>query len=313
MGFWLYTAKRLVLLVPVLIGMTVVVFGMLRLIPGDPAFLYLGDRATEQAAAAVREQLGLNRPLWEQYWIFVSGIVSGNLGDSLHYRKPVAGLILDRMPATIFLTFYAAGLAALITLPVASLAALNRDRPADQVIRAAFLVALGTPNFWLGILLILGFAVNLRWFPVSGFGKGFQEHVWYLFLPALTLALHLAAVLIRNLRSQIIAVLSADYVRTARAKGLAGRQVLTRHVLRNALMSTLSIFGLQIGYLLSGTVVIETVFSIPGVGTLLVDGITARDYPIVQGVTLFSAVFVILITLITDLMYGVLDPRVTYG
>jgi len=223
------------------------------------------------------------------------------------------GLILERMPATIFLTFYAAAIAAVLTVPLGALAAVNRDRPVDQTIRAAFLVALGTPTFWLGILLILFFAVHLKWFPVSGFGKTVQEHFWHLFLPALTLALHLAAVLIRNLRSQIIAVLRADYVRTARAKGLGPRRIISGHVLRNALMSTVSIFGLQIGYLLSGAVVTETVFSIPGVGTLLIEGIGARDYPIVQGVTLFSATFVIFITLLTDLVYGVLDPRVSYG
>src|SRR5262249_53933991 len=150
-----------------------------------------------------------------------------SLGNSLYYKKPVLSLILERMPATMFLTFYAAGLAALLTVPIASIAALNRDRPIDQVVRASFLVALGTPNFWLGILLILFFAVNLKWFPVSGFGRDFQEHVWYLFLPAATLALHLAAVLIRNLRSQIIGVLRADYVRTARAKGLAPGRVMS--------------------------------------------------------------------------------------
>ena len=175
-----------------------------------------------------------------------------------------------------------------------------------------FLFILTTPNFWFGILLILVLSLGLKWFPVAGFGATFQEHIWYLFLPALTLALQLSAVLIRNLRSQVILTMRSDYVRTARAKGLPERMVLLRHVLRNALLSTVTIFGLQFGFLVGGALVIETVFAVPGLGQLLFTSITSRDYPVVQAITVVSAVLVIIVNLIVDLSYSFLDPRVTY-
>ena len=312
MGRGAYIRKRLLLMVVVLFGVTVVIFGMIHLIPGDPAFLILGDRATEQKAAELRQQLGLDRPLIVQYWQFISGIARGDFGTSLLYRQPVSALVFRRIPTSLFLAVYAMALTALMTLPMGIWAAVRRDKPVDHLIRAGFLFTLTTPSFWLGILLILLFSLRLHLFPVAGFGEGFTGHLWYLFLPALTLALQLSAVLIRNLRSQIINAMYSDYVRTARAKGLTNRAVLLTHVLKNALISTVSIFGLQFGYLVGGTVVIETVFAIPGLGQLLFQAITARDYPVVQAITVLTAFLVILVNLLVDLSYSLLDPRVTY-
>ena len=312
MGRASYIRKRLLLSVFVLFGVTIVIFGMVHFLPGDPATMLLGDRATTQNIALLREQLGLNRSLPEQYWLFVSGLAQGQMGTSLQFRQPVRDMVVSRVPISIGLTVYAMGLAAVITLIFGLLAAANKGRWVDQVIRVVFLFILTTPNFWFGILLILVLSLGLKWFPVAGFGATFQEHLWYLFLPALTLSLQLASVLIRNLRSQVIITGRSDFVRTARAKGLPERLVLLRHVLRNALLSTVTIFGLQFGFLVGGTLVIETVFAVPGMGQLLFTSITSRDYPVVQAITVVSAILVIIVNLVVDLSYSFLDPRVTY-
>src|SRR5690242_6639288 len=223
MGRGAYIRKRLVMSVFVLLGVTLVIFGMVHFLPGDPATILLGDRATQQNVAALRDQLGLNKSLPEQYWMFVSGLAQGQMGTSLAFRQPVRDMVLSRVPISLSLTLYAMGLAAVTTLVFGLLAAVNKGKWADQVIRVAFLFILTTPNFWFGILLILLLSLGLKWFPVAGFGNTFQEHLWYLFLPSLTLGLQLAAVLIRNLRSQVILTLRSDFVRTARAKGLLER------------------------------------------------------------------------------------------
>jgi peptide/nickel transport system permease protein len=312
MGPASYIRKRLFLSIFVLFGVTIVIFGMVHFLPGDPATILLGDRATTQNIAALREQLGLNKSLPEQYWMFVSGLAQGQMGTSLTFRQPVRDMVLSRVPISIGLAVYAMVLAAVFTLVFGLLAAVNKGRWVDQVVRVVFLLILTTPNFWFGILLILVFSLGLKWFPVAGFGATFQEHIWYLFLPALTLSLQLASVLIRNLRSQVIYTGRSDFVRTARAKGLPERLVLTRHVLRNALLSTVTIFGLQFGFLVGGTLVIETVFAVPGMGQLLFTSITSRDYPVVQAIVVVSAVLVIVVNLAVDLSYSFLDPRVTY-
>ncbi|MDQ6673198.1 MAG: ABC transporter permease [Chloroflexota bacterium] len=312
MGRAAYIRKRLILMVFVLFGVSIVIFGMVHFLPGDPAAILLGDRATVQNIADLHDQLGLNRPLPEQYWLFVSGLLRGEMGTSLMFRQPVSELVLSRVPISIGLAVYAMLLAAFLTLIFGLLAAVNKGRWLDQVIRVVFLFILTTPNFWFGILLILVFSLALKWFPVAGFGKSLQEHIWYLFLPALTLGLQLAAVLIRNLRSQVILTLRSDFVRTARAKGLSEQLVLLRHVLGNALLSTVTIFGLQFGFLVGGTLVIETVFAVPGLGQLLFTSITSRDYPVVQAITIVSAMLVIIVNLLVDLSYSFLDPRVTY-
>lgn len=312
MGRAAYIRKRLLLMIFVLFGVTLIIFSMIHLVPGDPAFLLLGERATDAKAAELRHQLGLDQSLPLQYWHFISGILHGNFGTSLLYRQPVNSLVFRRIPVTLFLAAYAMVLSAIITVPVALWAATHRNKLSDHLIRAGFLFALTTPSFWLGILLILLFSLRLHLFPVAGYGATFTDHIHYLFLPALTLSLQLSAVLIRNLRSGIINLLDSDFVRTARAKGLTNRTVLVAHVLRNALVSTVSIFGLQFSGLVGGTVIIETVFAIPGMGQLIFTAITARDYPVVQAITVITAFLVIVVNLIVDLSYSFLDPRVTY-
>ena len=292
MGRAAYIRNRLLLAIFVLFGVTILIFGMVRVLPGDPAFLILGDRATEEKAAELREQLGLNRPVPEQYVRFVTGFVRGDLGQSLLYRQPVSDLVWKRVPTSIGLAIYAMAMAALFTLVFGIIAAMNQGRFADHAVRVSFLVMLTMPGFWLGILLILLFALRLHWFPVGGFGNTFTEHLWYLFLPALALALPLSAILIRNLRGQIITVKRDDYVRTARAKGVSETGILIGHVLRNALLPVVTIFGLQFGALVGGAVVVETVFAIPGMGQLLIQSITGRDYPVVQAIVVISAALV---------------------
>jgi len=307
-----YIRKRLVVMIFVLFGVTVIIFSMIHLVPGDPAFMLLGQHATDQQAAALRHQLGLDQPLPLQYWHFIFGIVHGNFGTSILYQQPVNGLVFRSLPVSLFLAVYAMTLSALVTLPVGLWAATHKNKLSDHLIRAGFLFALTTPSFWLGILLILLFSLRLHLFPVAGYGSGFLDHLKYLFLPALTLSLQLSAVLIRNLRSGIINTFDADYVRTARAKGLRNRTVLIAHVLRNALISTISIFGLQFGDVIGGVVIVETVFGLPGMGQLLFTSITGRDYPVVQAITVITAALVIVVNLLVDLSYSFLDPRVSY-
>jgi peptide/nickel transport system permease protein len=307
-----YIRKRLLLMIFVLFGVTLIIFSMIHLVPGDPAFLILGERATDQKAADLRHQLGLDQSLPLQYWHFISGIGHGNFGMSLLYRQPVNSLVFRRVPVSVFLAAYAMVLSAIITVPISLWAATHRNKLSDHLIRAGFLFALTTPSFWLGILLILLFSLRLHLFPVAGYGQTFPAHLRYLFLPSLTLALQLSAVLIRNLRSGIINTLESDFVRTARSKGLTNRTVLLAHVLRNALVSTVSIFGLQFGALIGGTIIVERVFAVPGIGQLLFTSITARDYPVVQAITVITAFMVVVVNLLVDLSYSFLDPRVTY-
>jgi peptide/nickel transport system permease protein len=307
-----YVVRRLVQMIPVLLGITLVVFFLLRLVPGDPAQVILGDRATEENIARLRKSLGLDKPIIVQYGIFMGNVVQGDLGDSIYYREPVIRLVLDRVPVTLFLTAYATFIALLISIPLATLSALKKDRWQDQLVRGFLLVSLAMPSFWVGLMLLLLFGVKYKFFPVAGWGEGFTGHLHALFLPALTLALAISAVLVRTLRNSILEVLSADYVRTARAKGLAPRTVYLWHVLRNSSLSGVTVLGVYLAYIIGGSVVIEQVFTIPGVGLMLIKAIFGRDYPIIQGVTLYFGVMVILVNLLTDVLYALLDPRVSY-
>src|SRR2546430_813667 len=307
-----YLARRLLLLVPVALGITIVTFFLLRLIPGDPAVIMLDNRATADNVARLRHQLGLNRPLVVQYLFFLRNIAVGRLGESLIYRTQVLPIILGHLPVTLFLAVYSTVLAAAVAVPLGTWAALRRGTSPDQVIRLGVLFSLATPNYWAAIVLLLVFSIELRWFPVGGYGATFGDHLRHLFLPALTLALSLTPILVRTLRHNVLEVLRTEYVRTARAKGLRAATVLTRHVLRNSLISTVSILGVNLGFLVGGAVVTETVYAIPGTGFLLIKSTFARDYPMVQGLTLMFAGLVILVNLLTDVTYAVLDPRVTY-
>ncbi|HBY95742.1 MAG: ABC transporter permease [Ardenticatenaceae bacterium] len=307
-----YILQRFTHMIPVLFGVTLAVFLMLRLVPGDPATIILGERATDERIANLRHNLGLDQPVTVQYALFLGRMLRGDLGTSLLHRMPISQLILERLPVTIMLVLYSGILSILITVPVAMLAALKRDTVIDHTLRGTFLVGLAMPNFWVGLLLVLLFSIRLRWFPVSGFGTTWLQHLRHLFLPALTITLYLSAMLTRSLRSSILETMGQPFVMVARAKGLPERLVLMRHVLRNSLISTVTILGLSLGYLLGGSVVVETVFAIPGVGALMINAIYARDYPMVQGITLIYAVLIILANLITDITYSFLDPRVRY-
>jgi peptide/nickel transport system permease protein len=304
-----YVGRRLAQIVPTLMLALVLVFVLAHLLPGDPALAVLGERATSNAVAQTRHAMGLDRPLVEQFWLFLRHVLSGNLGRSLTLRVPVSELILQRLPITAMLTVMAAVLAAVIAVPTAIVAALHRGRIFDLLIRGVFQLGVSMPVFYLGLVLLIVLAAGLGWFPVGGAGNGFLGNLYHLVLPALTLAISLSAILMRNLRASLIEVLDAEYVTFATAKGLSRSLILRRHVLRNAILSTVTLFGLHIGMLIGGAVITETVFAIPGIGTLMVDSIFARDYQVVLGVTLVIALLVSLVFLAVDVVVAMLDPR----
>jgi peptide/nickel transport system permease protein len=307
-----FIGRRLLHTLPVLFGITLVVFLMVRLIPGDPALIILGTHASPDRIASLRADLGLDQPLWRQFLVFLGKVITGDLGTSIVYRRPVTDLAIERVPITLQVVGLAAVFSVFLTLPLALVAALNRNRWADQTVRILSTLTFSMPGFWLGLMLLILFAVQWRVFPVSGAGRGFLDRLHHLFLPALTMALALTPILIRSLRSSVIDVLRAPHVEFAQAKGLRRALVLRRHVLRVALISTVTILALNLGWLIGGSVVIENVFTLPGIGALMVNSIYARDYPVIQGVTLVFGLLVILISLLTDLAYSFLDPRVTY-
>ena len=305
-----YIFRRLLQLIPTFAFIVLVVFLLVRLLPGDPASAILGDRALDADVERINRELGLDQPLPVQFLAFAKSIATGNLGNSITLKIPVIELIAQRLPVTLMLTAMAAIIALVLALPLAFVAALQRDKAADSAIRGVFQIGLSMPVFYLGLILLTVFGAWLGWFPVGGYGEGFLDHLHHLILPAITLALSLAAILMRNLRAAIIGVVGAEYVDFARAKGLRPRLIMIRHVLRNALISTVTLFGLSIGTLLGGAVITETVFAIPGAGRLMIDSIYGRDYPVVQGMTLALAVLVSLTFLLTDIVQAWLDPRV---
>lgn len=293
--------------------MTVVTFFLIHLIPGDPAAAMLGDHYSPAAANHLRHILGLNKPVWEQYLLYMERLVHGDLGNSIYYGQPVLSLVRDRVAPTVWLIAYSGALSIVISAPLGVLSALRRDTVVDQVIRGTFVLTLALPAFWVGIMLILFLSIRFSIFPVTGFGDTFLSHLWHLFLPAFTIALGFSNVLVRSLRDSILSVLAKDYVRTARAKGLSRPQIIIHHVLRNAILPTVTILGVNIAFLIGGTVVVENVFALGGIGQLLVSSILQRDYPVVQGLTLVLALSVVLTNVLTDIVYLFLDPRITYG
>jgi peptide/nickel transport system permease protein len=307
-----FVGRRLVQLVPVAVGVTIIVFFMIHLIPGDPARTILGIHATPRAIGELHAQWGLNRPLISQYWLFLDRLLHGNLGQSLIYGASAASLIAQRLPATLWLIIYASVLAVLISVPLAMIAATRRNGLRDQVVRAVPLLGLGMPPFWVGFLLIYAFGVTLKIFPVGGYGTGIGGHLRSMFLPSLTVAIALAPVVIRSLRASMLSVLGADYITTARSKGVPGRRLFFRHVLRNAVIPAITVLGINIGFLIGGTVIVESVFAIPGIGQLMINSIFQRDFPVVQGVTLVFAILVVLVNLLADMTYASLDPRVSF-
>jgi peptide/nickel transport system permease protein len=306
-----YVAGRLLQLIPVLIGVSVVVFLLVRLIPGDPAIAILGSRATPELVARVRGELGLNLPMWQQYLNYVGSALRGDFGVSFFYQTDVTPITIQRIPLTLALIAYAAAVALAIAFPFATIAAIRRGRLTDQLIRLFFTTTLGIPSFWLAIILALVLGVRLKLFPIAGAGTGGLDTLWHLTLPALSIALAMAPIFVRSLRSSLIEVLRADFVVTGRAAGLPARTLIGSYVLRNGLLPLITIVSVNVGWLIGGTVIVEQIFGLPGLGSLLINSITTRDYSIIQLVTLVLAGVVISVNLITDLLYAGLDPRVS--
>jgi peptide/nickel transport system permease protein len=331
-----YLLRRLVLIIPVLLGVSVIVFTIMHVIPGDPVrLMFAGTGATEEQIQAMRHALGLDRPLPVQYVNYVSKAIRGDLGQSIHFKQPVLQLILERMPATIELTLTSLIIALAIAFPIGILSALKRYTFIDYIVMTGATLGISLPTFWIGILLIMLVAVKLGWLP--GFGRidyavhlqritGFllidslltrnipalKNALVHLTLPALALGTAIATFSTRLIRSSMLEVISQDYVVTARAKGLRERVVIARHVLRNALIPVVTLIGVQIGNLLGGAVVTETIFAWPGIGRLVIQAINNRDFLLVQGVVLFFALIRVVINLLTDVLYVWIDPRISH-
>jgi peptide/nickel transport system permease protein len=307
-----YAARRLLLVAPMLLGMSVLVFGLMRLVPGDPAVVVLGYKATPETVRALRESFHLDEPLPEQYLRWLWGAARGDLGLDFRQNEPIGRMILDRLPVTFELTFLAALWAVVVGVPLGLLAGARRGGAADRTSLAVGLVGISIPDFWLGIMLILLLSLGAGLLPSSGFVPFADDplgNLQHLALPALTLATSRAAVLGRLTRAAVLDTVHRGYVRFARAKGLRERAVLVRHVLPNAAIPIVTVLGLQIGYMLGGAIVVETIFALPGVGRMTLDAVLERNYPVVQSTVLVIGALFMLVNLLTDVVYGVIDPR----
>jgi peptide/nickel transport system permease protein len=302
-----FLARRLLLTIPVLLGVATLVFSLIHLIPGDPAQAMLGETASEADVAALRTKLGLDRPLLEQYGAFLRGTLRGDLGTSLRTSQPVTQAIRERLPATFELAMAAMLVSIGFSIPLGIIAAVKRDTAVDHAATTLSLLGVSVPNFWLGPLLAIVFSIELGWLPVSG--RGTLAH---LILPAVSLGAALAAILARMTRATLLEELREPYVQAARARGASFSRAVVRHAFRNSLIPVVTLIGLQFGAVLTGAVITETVFAWPGIGRLLIQSIGFRDYPIVQGCILLIAVTYVGMNLLTDLVYGVLDPRIRY-
>jgi len=303
-----YIAQRIVQVIPVIAGISVVTFLMLHLVPGDPVLLFAGDKPlSEERAAEIRHQLGLDRPLLEQYWDYARKAVVGDLGVGLRSQRPVRDSILEVLPSTVQLTLAALTFAAVVGISLGVFAAVSHGSWADTATMALAMLGVSMPVFYSSLLLILLFSFTLAWLPATG-----QGGIERLIMPTLALGMTSSAVLARLVRSSMLEVLRQEYVVTARAKGLAERLVLVRHALKNALIPAVTVLGLQLGALLGGAVITETIFSRPGVGRLAVDAIGSRDFPLVQGTVLFVATGYVLVNLLVDISYAYIDPRIRY-
>ncbi len=330
-----YIIQRLLLLIPVLIGISIITFVMIRLIPGDPARIMAGERATEEQVQRVRELWGLDKPLHEQYIVYMRNLLHGNMGRSLKRNEAVTQELRWALPTTIELSFAAMFVAVLIGIPAGIVAAYKQNSWWDLLVMVGSMIGISMPVFWLGLLLIYVFALKLGWMPPSGRlsvsikitpitgmytidalltgnWRGFVDAVKHLIMPAVAVGTIPMAIIARMTRSSLLEVLRQDYIRTARAKGLSERAVIFRHALKNAFLPVITIIGLQLGTLLVGAILTETIFSLPGMGRLIVDRILSRDYPVVQGAVLVFATVFVFINLLVDLSYAYLDPRIRY-
>ena len=300
-----FIGKRVLMLIPVLIGVSLIVFTLMQLSPGDPAMIILGAQAAPEDIANLREEMGLNDPLVVQFFRFLFGMFTLDFGTSYKDGMPVLTKLLEALPYTAQLTFSAILLALIVGIPAGIISATKQYSIFDRIASVLALIGFSTPNFWLSIMLILVFSVNLQWLPVSGTGS-----ILHLVLPSIALGLQSAAVFTRMTRSSMLEVLNMDYIRTARAKGLSERVVILKHALKNALIPVITVVGLQIGLLFGGAILTETVFAWPGVGRLMIDSIRAKDTPVVQGGVIFTASIFVFINLLVDILYAYVDPRV---
>jgi len=302
-----YIVKKLVLMIPILLGATIVVFLMLHLAPGDPVHLIVGTSITPEVYDHIYQSLGLDQPLPVQYFRFLGNVVRGDLGNSILQRRPVLEIIWQRLPVTLELSIAALIISFVLAIPAGVLAAVRRNTVTDYACMTGALIGMSMPTFWFGLLLLYFFAYRGGYFPVSGYGS------WqHLFLPALAMGLTDAAVTARMARSSMLEVIRQDYIRTARSKGLPEKVVIYQHALKNALIPIITLLGLRIGWIMGGSVILEKVFARPGLGSLMVDAIFARDYPIVQGAMLVLTLFIILGNILADILYAVVDPRIKY-
>ena len=311
-----YLVRRLLLTLPVLFFVSVIVFSLINLIPGDPARIMLGEEASREALSALRKEMGLDRPRYVQYLLWLNHVARGDFGRSVRDGRPVLDTLLLKLPVTIELAVTSLVVAWVIAIPAGVVAAWKQRTALDYAATTVALAGISVPNFWLGIMMIYLFAVNLRLLPPSGYIEPWIDlarSLKLMVMPSIVLGAALAALVMRLLRSSMLEVLGTDYIRTARAKGLDDVVVLIRHAMKNAMIPVVTVMGLQLSGLLGGAVITETIFAVPGLGRLTVDSILTRDYPMVQGVVLFAALAVVATNLIVDLTYAVLDPRIRHG
>lgn len=311
-----YLCRRVISIVPVLFLLTLIVFSMLYLIPGDPVEMMLGAEADPRAVAALRNELGLNHPLYEQYLVWLGRVLQGDLGRSFRTNEPVAEAVMKRLPVTLELTILSLLVSLAIGLPAGIISATRRNSHLDALSTTVAMLGVSLPSFFLGILMIFVFALHLRWLAPSGFvplGTSWMENLKLMIMPSITLGAAMAGTITRFTRSSMLEVLSQEYILTARAKGLRERVVIRVHALKNAMIPIVTIVGLEVGTLMGGAVLVETIFALPGVGRLIVNNIFARDFPIVQGAVLFLALVRLGTNLTVDLLYAYLDPRIRYA
>lgn len=305
-----YILRRLAYAILTLAGVAILLFLLIRLMPGSAAQALMGITATPEQIAALEHKLGLDQPLMVQLANYLGGLVTGDLGSSLLYRKPVWSVIAGALPVTVQLTVYVLVLSTITTVTLAWLAAANRGGVIDQIVRAIPLLGIGMPAFWIGAMLLFVFALTLRWLPAGGYVSQFPGNIVTLFLPALTLTIAVSAILVRSLRLGLISVLESDHVLTARAKGMGGIRLMTKHVLPNAAIPTITVLTLVFASLIGGALVVEQVFALPGLGSLVISAFRAHDLPLLLGIVIVAAGFVLVVNVIADLVYVLIDPRV---
>jgi peptide/nickel transport system permease protein len=308
-----FIAKRFLMTIPAMLAMSVLVFFIIRFVPGDPATVMLGLRSTPENVEALREELRLNDPVWVQYGHWLGNLVRGDLGIDYRTHEPIRDQLLTRLPVTLEMAVLAMVMSAVMGIPLGVLAAMRRNGPADHGASALGLAGISIPDFWLGVMLILLMALVLGWLPSSGYvpiQESLGDNLRHLLLPSFTLAVNFAAVLTRTTKAAVLDVLSRPYVRTAHAKGLGERMVVIGHVLRNAAIPVVTVMGLQLGYALGGAIIIEQIFSLPGVGRLTLNAVLERNYPVVQGAVLLITFLFMAINILTDSLYAIIDPRI---